>query len=96
MNMSYYLWYLPYSFTSAGSSKKLAAQSKEKLLFNPATDKMSQRSVVAQQTRDAKKLKTRMAEEEITERAKKIKFDSILFLGDLSAQEYVETRKRNF
>jgi hypothetical protein len=96
MDMSPYLCYFSYSFTGAGGSKKPAAQSKAKLVFNPTTGKMAQRSVVAQQTRDVKKLKTRMSEEEIVEQAKKAKFDSLLSLGDLSAQEFVEMGKHNF
>jgi hypothetical protein len=37
------------------------------LVVNPATGALAQRSVIAQQARDAKKLKTRMAEEERAE-----------------------------
>jgi hypothetical protein len=44
-------------------SKKPAAHSKDKFVVNPTTGRMAQRSKIAQQTRDAKKLKTRMAEE---------------------------------
>jgi hypothetical protein len=51
--------------------------------------------VISQQARDGKKLKTRMAEEEHAEAAKKAKFDSLLTLEGLSTLEYVEMRKRN-
>jgi hypothetical protein len=50
------------------------------LVVNPAIGALAQRSVIAQQARDAKKLKTRMAEEECAEAAKKVKDSTILFL----------------
>jgi hypothetical protein len=64
-------------------------------VYNPATENIAQKSVISQQARDAKKLKTRMAKEERTEAAKKAKFDSLVTLEGLSAQEYVEMRNRN-
>jgi hypothetical protein len=64
-------------------------------VFNPATGRLAQKSVISQQARHAKKLKTRMAEEEHAEAAKKAKFDSLVTLDGLSALEYVEMRKRN-
>jgi hypothetical protein len=65
------------------------------LVVNPATGAIAQKYVIAQQARDAKKLKTRMAEEECAEAAKKVKFDSLVTLEELSSSEYVEMRKRN-
>jgi hypothetical protein len=65
------------------------------LVVNPATGNLAQKSVISQQARDAKKLKTRMAEEERAEAAKKAKFDSLETLEGLSAPEYVEMRKQN-
>jgi hypothetical protein len=47
------------------------------LVVNPASGALAQKSVIAQQARDAKKLKTRMAEEEHAEAAKKVKFDNL-------------------
>jgi hypothetical protein len=64
-------------------------------MFNPTTRAMAQKSVISQQARDAKKLKTRMDEEEHAEAAKKAKFDNLMTLEGLSAPEYVEIRKRN-
>jgi hypothetical protein len=64
-------------------------------VFNPTTGRLAQKSVINQKARDAKKLKTRMAEEERAEAAKKAKFDSLVTLEGLSAPEYVEMRKRN-
>jgi hypothetical protein len=87
--------YLPYSFTGAGDSRKPAAHNKDKLVVNPATGNLAQKSVIAQQARDAKKLKTRMAEEERAEAAKKTKFDSLVTLEGLSSSEFVEMRKQN-
>jgi hypothetical protein len=87
--------YLPHSFTGAGGSRKPAAHNKDKLGVNPATGNLAQKSVIAQQARDAKKLKTRMAEEECAEAAKKVKFDSLVTLEGLSSLEYVEMRKQN-
>jgi hypothetical protein len=94
-DMSPHLCYPPYSFTGAGGSRKPAAHNKDKLVYNPTTGNLAQKSVFSQQARDAKKLKTRMAEEEHAEAAKKAKFDSLVTLEGLSAQEYVEMRKRN-
>jgi hypothetical protein len=51
--------------------------------------------MIAQQARDAKKLKTSMAEEERVEAAKKAKFDSLVTLHGLTTSEFVEMRKRN-
>jgi hypothetical protein len=93
--MSPHLCYPPYSFTGAGGSRKPAAHDKDKLVFNPATGRVAQKSVMSQQARDAKKLKTRLAEEEHAEAAKKANFDSLVTLEGLSAPEYVEMRKRN-
>jgi hypothetical protein len=93
--MSPHLCYLPYSFTGAGGSRKPATHNKDKLVVNPATGNLAQKSMIAQQARDAKKLKTRMAEEERVEAAKKAKFDSLVTLDGLSATEFVEMRKRN-
>jgi hypothetical protein len=93
--MSPHLCYPPYSFTGAGGSRKLASHDKDKLLFNPATGRVAQKSVINQQARDAKKLKTRLAEEERAEVAKKAKFDSLVTLEGLSASDFVEMRKRN-
>jgi hypothetical protein len=87
--------YLRHSFTGAGGSRKWAAHNKDKLVVNPATRNLTQKSVIAQQARDAKKLKTRMAEEERAEAAKKTKFDSFVTLEGLSSSEYVDMRKRN-
>jgi hypothetical protein len=56
-DMSPHLCYLPYSFTGAGGSQKPAAHNKDKLVVNPATGNLAQKSVIAQQARDAKKLK---------------------------------------
>jgi hypothetical protein len=89
-DMSPHLCYPPYSFTGAGGS-----HNKDNLVYNPATGNLAQKSVISQQARDAKKLKTRMAEEEHAEAAKKAKFDSLVTLEGLSAPEYVEMRKRN-
>jgi hypothetical protein len=83
--MSHHLCYPPYSFTGAGGSRKPAAHDKDKLVFNPATGRLAQKSVISQKARDAKKLKTRMAEEERAEAAKKAKFDSLVTLEGLSA-----------
>jgi hypothetical protein len=94
-DMSPHLFYPPYSFIGAGSSRKPTAHDKDKLVFNLATGRLAQKSVISQQARDAKKLKTRMAEEERAEAAKKAKFDSLVTLEGLSAPEYVELRKRN-
>jgi hypothetical protein len=55
------------------------------LVVNPATGNFAQKSVIAQQARDAKKLKTRMAEEERVEAAKKSKFDSLVTLDGLTS-----------
>jgi hypothetical protein len=93
--MSPHLCYPPYSFTGAGGSSKPAAHDKDKLLFNPATRRVAQKYVINQQARDAKKLKTRLAEEERAELAKKTKFDSMVNLEGLSASEFVEMRKHN-
>jgi hypothetical protein len=87
--------YLPHSFTGTGCSRKPAAHNKDKLVVNPATGNLAQKSVIAQQPRDAKKLKTRMAEKEHAEAAKKAKFDSLVTLEWLSSSEYVEMRKQN-
>jgi hypothetical protein len=87
--------YLPHSFTGAGGSWKPAAHNKDKLVVNPTTGNLAQKSVIAQQARDAKKLKTRVAEEECAEAATKAKFDSLVTLEGLSSLEYVEMRKRN-
>jgi hypothetical protein len=65
------------------------------LVVNPATGTIAQKSVIAQQDRDAKKLKTRMAEEERVEAAQKAKFDSLVTLDGLTTSEFVEMRKRN-
>jgi hypothetical protein len=89
--MSRHLCYPPNSFTGV----EPVAHDKDKLVFNPATGRVAQKSMISQQARDAKKLKTRMAEEERAEAAKKAKFDSLVTLEGLSAQEYVEMRKRN-
>jgi hypothetical protein len=78
--MSPHICYPPYSFTGAGGSRKPAAHDKDKLVFNPATGRLAQKSVISQQARDAKKLKTRMAEDERVEAAKKAKFDSLMTL----------------
>jgi hypothetical protein len=94
-NMSPYLCYPHYSFTGVGGSRKPSAHDKDKLVFNPATGTMAQKSIIAQQARDAKKLKTRLAEEERAEATKKAKFDNLVTLEGLSATEYVEMRKRN-
>jgi hypothetical protein len=64
-------------------------------VFNPTTGRLAQKFVISQKARDAKKLKTRMAEEERAEAAKKAKFDSLVTLEGLFAPEYVEMRKRN-
>jgi cupin superfamily acireductone dioxygenase involved in methionine salvage len=93
--MSPHLFYPPYSFTGAGGSRKPAAHNKDKLVANPAIGSLAQKSVISQQAWDAKKLKTRMAEEEHSEAAKKAKFDNLVTLEGLSASEYVEMRKRN-
>jgi hypothetical protein len=93
--MSPHLCCLPHSFTGAGGSWKPAAHNKDKLVVNPATGNLAQKSVIAQQARDAKKLKTRMAKEERVEAAKKAKFDSLVTLDGLSAIEFVEMRKQN-
>jgi hypothetical protein len=84
-DMSPHLCYPPYSFTGAGGSRKPAAHNKDKLVFNPATGNLAQKSVISQQARDAKKLKKRMAKEEHAEAAKKAKFDSLVTLEGLSA-----------
>jgi hypothetical protein len=93
--MSPHLCYPPYSFTSAGGSKKPAAHDKDKLVVNPATRRVAQKSVISQQSRNAKKLKTRWAKEEHAEQTKKAKFDSLVTLEGLSAQEFVKMRKHN-
>jgi hypothetical protein len=54
------------------------------LVVNPATGNLAQKSVIAQQARDAKKLKTRVAKEERAKAAKKDKFDSLVTLEGLS------------
>jgi hypothetical protein len=64
-------------------------------MVNPATGRVAQKSVISQQARDAKKLKTRLAEEERAELAKKAKFDSLVTLEGLFAPEFVEMRKCN-
>jgi hypothetical protein len=87
--------YLLHSFTGAGGSRKPAAHNKDKLVVNPTTGAHAQKFVIAQQARDAKKLKTRMAEEERAEAAKKVKFDNLVTLEGLSSSEYVEMRKQN-
>jgi hypothetical protein len=87
--------YLPHPFTGAGGSQKPAAHNKDKLVVNPTTEALAQKSVIAQQARDAKNLKTRMAEEECAEASKKVKFDSLVTLEGLSSSEYIEMRKRN-
>jgi hypothetical protein len=87
--------YLPHSFTGAGGSRKPAAHNKDKLVINPTIGNLSQKSVIAQQARDAKKLKTLMAEEERVEAAKRVKFDSLVTLDVLTSSEFVEMRKRN-
>jgi hypothetical protein len=94
-DMSPHLCYPPYSFTGAGGSQKPATHNKDKLVVNPATGTLAQKSVIVQQARDAKKLKTRMAKEERVEATKKAKFDSLVTLDGLSATEYGEMRKRN-
>jgi hypothetical protein len=50
----------------------------------------------AQQAQTAKKMRTRMGEEEQAEQAKKAKFDNLSTLEGLTAHEFVEMRKRNF
>jgi hypothetical protein len=87
--------YIPHSFIGAGGSRKPAAHNKDELVVNPATGALAQKSVIAQHARDAKKLKSRMAEEERADAAKKVKFDSLVTLEGLSSSEYVEMRKRN-
>jgi hypothetical protein len=52
--------------------------------------------VISQQSRDAKKLKTRMTEEELAKQAKKAKFDNLSSFEGLTAPEFVEMRKRIF
>jgi hypothetical protein len=87
--------YLPHSFTGAGGSQKPAFHNKDKLVINPSTGAIAQKSIIAQQARDAKKLKTRIAEEEHAKAAKKAKFDNLVTLEGLTSSEYVEMRKRN-
>jgi hypothetical protein len=81
--------------SGAGGSRKPATHNKDKLVVNPATGSLAQKSVIAQQARDAKKLKTRMAEEEHVEAAKRVKFDSLVTLDGLTSSEFVDMRKRN-
>jgi hypothetical protein len=48
-DMSPHLCYPPYSFTGAGGSRKPAAHNKDKLVVNPATGNLAQKSVINQQ-----------------------------------------------
>jgi hypothetical protein len=64
--------------------------------YHPTTGRVAQKSVIHQQSRDAKKLETRLAEEERAEQAKKAKFDSLVTLEGLSAPEFLEMRSATF
>jgi hypothetical protein len=66
---------------------------KHVLEYNEEKDKFVQRSVGAQQARDAKAVEAQRKEAAMVERAKKDRFDRITTVLDLSQDEYRDMRK---
>jgi hypothetical protein len=66
------------------------------LEYNEDKDRRVQRSVAAQQARDAKAVEAQRKEATKAERAKKARFDRISTVLDLSQAEYRDMRKTNF
>jgi hypothetical protein len=64
--------------------------------YNAEKEKYVQRSVAAQQARDAKAMEAEKKEAAKAERAKKARFDRIDTVLDLSQPEYRAMRKTNF
>jgi hypothetical protein len=69
---------------------------KHVLEYDEDKDNFLQRSVAAQQARDAKAMEAQKKEASKAERAKKAWFDWIIIVLDLSNAEYREMRKNNF
>jgi hypothetical protein len=69
---------------------------KHVLDYNEEKDKYVQRSVAAQQARDAKAVEAEKKEAAKAGRAKKARFDRITTVLDLSQPEYRAMRKTNF
>jgi hypothetical protein len=65
------------------------------LEYNEEKDRYVQRSMAAQQDRDAKAVEAQKKEAAKAERAKKAQFDRISTVLDLSQPEYREMRKTN-
>jgi hypothetical protein len=66
------------------------------LEYNEEKDRYVQRSVAAQQARDAKAMEAEKKEVAKAESAKKAQFDRITTVLDLSQPEYRAMRKTNF